>query len=108
MNMDWTQKKPIPPPTGTNSDWYWYQDKDMKEPWAVEIQAGSWKLYAYDGLWWDEPIPKPAIPCPKMDKKSAKVEEKPKKVLPEMNEIAKALQSMPIDSPKNFRGSGLL
>lgn len=96
--MSWTRKKPIPPPKGTGSDWYWYLAEGEKEPWVVEIYHGCWQLYTTGGYWWPEPVPKPSAALPR---KKAEKEAEIKSILNSMTEAeAKA--------PRNYRGRGIL
>jgi len=47
--MSWKNKPPELPEEGFI--YCWYYDIDSEDMWPAKISKGSWKLYAYDGLW---------------------------------------------------------
>ena len=60
--MSWLTKPPYVPEKGHPSVFYWYYNPEKNEMWPTEVYAGCWKLYAYKGLWWSEPIKPPEKP----------------------------------------------
>lgn len=60
--MAWVKKPPYIPGKDDPPIWYWYYDKEEDSVMATDITSSSWKLYAYSGLWWDEPIEPPIAP----------------------------------------------
>jgi hypothetical protein len=67
--MAWVKEPPYIPEKESEV-FYWYYDFKEQAMWPTTIYKGCWKLYAFDGLWWDNPIKPPKEP--KIAKKKGK------------------------------------